>query len=86
MDRAIQQISRIFTKLSTIVRAWYYVAIFFDPPYAKERRKICHTAEPQKTKCKMLKLGICTECGCPIISKPRIKSEYCGLGYWKALK
>lgn len=47
----------------------------FDPPYAKERRKICKSCDKNK-------LGVCTMCGCPIAMKPRVKDEYCDLGKW----
>ena len=68
-------VQKVFRKLKNIIRAWYFVAIRFDPPYAKERRKICR-------KCPSNKLGVCIECGCPIYAKPRIKDEYCDLGKW----
>lgn len=66
---------RIIRKVRNIILAWWFVAIFFDPPYAKSRRKICN-------QCPSKKWGVCTECGCPIVSKPRIKDEECPLGKW----
>lgn len=69
---------RKIQKIKNILRGWYYVAILFDPPYAKERRKVCKT-------CVHCKLGVCTLCGCPIVAKPRIKDEECEAGKWPML-
>lgn len=54
---------------------WYYVAIFFDPPYAKTRRLICST-------CAKNKWNVCSVCGCPLVAKCRVKDEKCPIDRW----
>ena len=66
---------RVYRKIRNIVLAWSFVVRRKDPPYAKERRKICR-------ECPRLKWGVCLECGCPIYAKPRILDEECPLGKW----
>lgn len=66
---------RAFKRLTNIIKAWYFVARRYDPPYAKPRREICN-------KCEFKKWGVCIKCGCPIHAKPRIKDEECPLGKW----
>lgn len=70
--------ARKIRKIWNILRGYYYVAIFFDPPYAKERRKICKT-------CPHMKLSVCMKCGCPIYVKPRIEDEECPEGKWPVM-
>lgn len=68
-------VSRAIEKIKRIVLSWYFIAIRFDPPFAKDRRMICND-------CHFNKWAICTKCGCPIVSKPRIKDESCPIGLW----
>lgn len=70
-----KSIRRWARKLRNIALSYWRLAIGNDPPYAKPRRKICHA-------CPKMKCGVCTICGCPIATKPRIEDESCPLGKW----
>lgn len=70
-----KRLRRFGKKLRNIALGWFYLAVLFDPPYAKARRKICRG-------CTSNKFNVCTECGCPLLVKPRVKEEVCDLGKW----
>ncbi len=48
---------------------------------ASDRLSICKSNE-----CGMLKLGICTACGCPVSKKTKVWSEECPLNMWRPFK
>lgn len=49
--------------------------MFTPAEKAQERRSICNA-------CPSKKLGVCTECGCPLLSKIKVSFTECPLGKW----
>jgi hypothetical protein len=83
----IKHIAKHTIKHTTnIVEGWYYVLNKDEvvEDFAKVRLDICRTCPDLlilvKTKRKLG--GICKHCGCPPISKARVKDEHCKLNNW----
>jgi hypothetical protein len=53
-----------------IILAWWYWLTNRNDEIAQYRLKIC-------AHCELLKWGVCTVCGCPIVAKSRLLDESC---------
>lgn len=64
-----------FAKVYRIFLGWYYFITNKNNEMALERLKIC-------VECPLMKRGVCTDCGCVLQAKARIKEEKCPLDKW----
>ena len=71
---------RILNKFLHIIKGWFYDFIDFNPELLKSRLEICNQCEHKKQLTKSIE--ICSECGCPLKKKCRVKEESCLLGKW----
>ena len=70
-------------KLSNIIEGWVNRFRKVHPvkeSLFRDRLKICETNE-----CGMLKLGVCTACGCPVKAKTRSVDEECPENMWNPI-
>lgn len=70
-------------KIKNILEGWknYYLGTSPEQEALfRDRLRIC-----QSNECERLKLGICTECGCPVKKKTKALDEDCPLNMWRPI-
>jgi len=62
--------------LGSIILGWWYWITNANNKISKERLSICSV-------CPIRKGMLCSDCGCVLQAKARLKEEECPRGFWK---
>lgn len=78
--KEIPGVITILKKVWNIIKGWWYKIFNKKEDLATTRLAICKTCE---SKLKLDVLGdVCSECGCVLDAKTRVKDEKCELNKW----
>ena len=64
---------------SRIIDGWTKVIKGEEQEFSANRMSVCDT-------CPSKKVGMCIECGCPLMAKTKVIEEYCPLNKWSDVK